>query len=123
MKQHAVVLILVLFAGCAKDDPTAPVPLPLPPSSTGTWSISLDVGFAGTLKISEQETMVDGTGTFLGLSTNVLGENHYPKIAFTVSSAGYKPAYFTGSFSTTKIITGVLNGSGFANTNFTLTKN
>jgi hypothetical protein len=121
----AIVIALVLLPSCTKDNPTAPPPLPLPPSATGSWSGTLTSG--GTtgpfaLTLSQEITRISGSGMLGTISMTVSGEAHCPDVQFTCTAARYAPFVFTGTFTSPTTISGLVNGSGFVNAAVALTK-
>lgn len=114
-----VVLLVLLTAGCEQSDPTAPVPLPNPPSFSGNWTgVASDISFS----ITESDYKLSGTCVYLGLSLVVNGEQGYPNVSLRLDRAGFYPADFHGTFSHPDTVTGFLNGSGFTNARVTITR-
>jgi len=122
----ATIIFSIFLASCAKDNPTAPPPLPLPPSTTGTWSGTLSQdNVSGTLLLDLSQDVVSfiGSGELGSLTLSVVGENHYPDISFTCSHTGYQPFTFVGTFTSPTDLSGFVNGSGFVQAVAVLTKN
>jgi hypothetical protein len=112
------IVFLLIFSGCSKDDPTAPAPLPFPPSTQGAWSGSYSGGPPWTVNLTENDTQISGSGIIAGsLTYGVTGKNIYPQVTMTFVLANYRPFTFTGSFVNKSMLSGVLNGSGFVNAN------
>jgi hypothetical protein len=119
-------MFLVFFSSCSKDDPTAPLPLPAPPTIAGAWSGALtQSGVSGSfvLNLSQDVTHFSGSGTLGAISVTISGQNNYPNVTFTGSPAGYQAFSFVGQFTSLTQITGLVNGSGFVNATVILIKN
>ncbi len=121
-----MIVALVTVPSCTKDDPTAPPPLPLPPSTAGSWSGTLTSGGrvgSVTLDFTQDLTRISGNGMLGTFSMTVNGEAHYPDLQFTCTVPTYAPFVFTGTFTSPTTISGTVNGSGFVNAALELTRN
>jgi hypothetical protein len=106
------ILTFLLLSGCEQSEPTAPVPLPNPPSFSGNWTgVASDISFS----ITESDYKLSGTCVYLGLSLVVNGEQGYPNVSMRLDRAGFYPADFHGTFTHPDTVVGFLNGSGFTN--------
>ncbi len=117
---------LLWFPSCSKDDPTAAPPLPLPPSTAGSWSGTLTSGGrtgSVSLNFTQSLTRISGSGMLGTFTMTVNGEAHYPELQFTCTVPTYAPFVFTGTFTSPTTISGTVNGSGFINAVVELTKN
>lgn len=113
------------LASCTKDNPTAPPPLPLPPSTSGSWSGMFTFeGVTGpfSLTLSQEVISISGNGALGSLTLSISGENHYPDLTFSCGAIGYKPFTFTGQFTSPTAFSGLINGSGFINATVAFTK-
>jgi hypothetical protein len=123
----AVWLISILAAfgsGCSKDNPVSVPDLPLPPTANGTWFASNGSVLALTLKLSQDDNNVSGSGIIqsfnsfgdsLTASGGVSGTNNYPVVALTFYVTGYQPIAITGEFMSASTMNVKLNQSGFNN--------
>ncbi len=121
---YLMVIALLPCSSCTKDDPTAPPPLPLPPSTTGSWTGTLEAGGrigSFTLNLSQDVTRISGSALLGTFALSVSGEAHYPDLQFTCTAASYAPFVFVGTFTSATTISGLVNGSGFVDgiANFT----
>jgi hypothetical protein len=115
-----IVLSFLSILGCAKDDPVAPSPLPTSPSFHGTW---IDNGIPITLTLIEDNGKITGAGyLFNYYSLSVQGEILYPDITFSIGTAGFIPATFSGSLKAEDTLSGTLNGNIFRNQSVVLTR-
>ncbi len=94
------------------------------PNIEGVWSGSNAV-VTFSMTVVENNKTVTGTGTITGstggfLALTVTGTHVHPSVALTLSSPGFLPFSFNGSFETDDLITGLLNGSGFNNEQISL---
>jgi len=120
------ITLSTFVASCTKDDPTAPLPLPPPPSAGGSWSGTLTVGNQVgpfSLNLVQDVFTFSGSGTLGILTVAINGENHYPNINFVCSPSGYQPFTFVGTFTSPTGLSGLINGSGFSDAPAVFTKN
>ncbi|MFZ4620777.1 MAG: hypothetical protein ACOYNS_09470 [Bacteroidota bacterium] len=108
--------LLLLFAGCSKDAPTAAAPFDPPPSIHGRWQGQTNSGYQLIMDFSDMDDgAITGTGWIGPLPVLIDGKKNYPKIAFTLTTPGYQQAAFSGSLVTADSMTGQFNYSGFSN--------
>ncbi len=118
------VCLAFLTAGCTKDDPTGPIPVPGPPDFSGQWSGTIDaIGAPVAFSVTDADGIIHGSGYVGTIPVAVSGQKMYPNLKFTFSSTGFQPAVFEGKFTTLTTVTGSINGSGFVSTSVVLTKN
>jgi len=122
----AAIILAAFVSSCSKDDPTAPLPLPPPPTTAGSWTGTLTQGSVSgpiLLNLSQDIIQIKGSVTLGALTGSVSGKNLYPNVAFTCSVPGYEPFSFAGQLTSPRELTGLINGSGFTNATASLTKN
>ncbi len=118
-------LFALLGAGCG-DSSTEPEPVPDPVVS-GSWS-GTSQGFTLNLTLNEGiGGAVSGSGNMTGPDGNLAlivrqGTHSYPNLSLVLGAAGYEDLNFAGKLVTETMISGTLNGSGFDDFNFNLTK-
>jgi hypothetical protein len=120
------IILAMVISSCSKDDPTAPLPLPPPPSIAGSWTATLTQGSSTVVilfNLSQDLINIGGSGTNGSQVVSVSGQNHYPEVSLNFSVTGYKPFRFQGQFTSTSALSGLVNGSGFTNAVMNLTKN
>lgn len=128
MKLSKVIVILlfatVVIMGCGDDDsPTTPAN----PTMDGTWQGTIMQGFVlYSLQLSQSGDTVTGNGTASYAdqvdTITINGTNTYPNVSLTLTTPGFAPYVFTGSFSDDNTVSGVLNGSGFVDEPLTLVR-
>lgn len=113
-------LALALVAGCSGDKTTAPTPVAV----AGSWvgPVTLTSGSSATLSLTLREAAgaVSGNGS-IGTATDaialtVTGTYTEPHVSLTLTSPEVNPLDLSGTV-TDSTITGLVNGSGFANAN------
>lgn len=121
MVRRSLVTMLVLvltLAGCSGDS-TGPKP-----TVAGVWTGSSE-GINTTLTLTVTGTAVSGSGSLSGpgdsFAMTVTGTYSHPSVSLILTTPGVQPLNYTGTLSG-NTITGTYNGSGFSNTNYTLTR-
>jgi hypothetical protein len=119
MRRFLAAALIAAIVACGGDSTEPKVSL------TGTWVGSLE-GSTLNLALSQSGTDVTGNGAVTAGTTSVpltvAGTvSNTTSFALTVSSAGFSPLNFSGTFGQTTM-TGTVNGSGFTNAAVTLTK-
>jgi hypothetical protein len=113
-------ILLLASAVCllSCDNATKPIVM------AGSWS-GTSPDFAMTLAITESKEHVAGTGTATNVDgsapVTVDGTFINPDFSFRVLSDGYQPFVFSGKLSG-NTISGTLDGSGFSQYAFTMTR-
>jgi hypothetical protein len=127
MKQHTRTLsrlflllpLCVILAACGDDaiEPEAD------PTVSGIWS---GTSGATTLTLTMNEAAdgtVTGSGGLAGVALGIRSGTHvFPNLSLVLAPLGAQDADFTGTVTSATTIEGTLNGSGFINENFNLTK-
>jgi hypothetical protein len=119
-----MLLALVLTAAACKDSPTV---ADAPPDVSGSWS-GTSQGVALNLTLSEGiGGAVSGSGNIAGGTDNLAlivrqGTHVDPNLSLILGATGYEDMNFAGRLSSETQMTGTLNGSGFDNFNFNLTR-
>ncbi len=112
-------IVIVIINGCEKSSPTAPLPIPNPPSFSGNWTaVSSDLTFS----VIEKDNKLYGTCVYLNLVFVANGDENYPNVSLKLERAGFYPATYTGIFIHPDTINGNLNGSGFVNANMVIAR-
>lgn len=113
-------LLLILFAACSGDSPSAPAT----PSINGTWNgtgagvtVNMVLTSAGTGTVSGNGTIGAGSSS---IPITITGTHAHPGVALTGKATGFQDMIFQGSFTDNNTIMGTLNGSGFSNFALTL---
>ena len=75
------------------------------------------------VNVSETDTKIGGNGTYGPIPFTITGEEDYPNVQITISSSGYQPATFNGTFVDLTDVSGSFNNSGFINSTITFHKN
>jgi len=126
LRQNIRILIFTtLFClSCSKDAPTAPSPLPGPPPFSGAWTgVVIQTNETVVISVTEIDTKIQGSGLYGAIPLGIVGEEDFPKVQITISSPGYQPATFNGTFTGLTIVSGSFNNSGFINSAITFHKN
>ena len=110
---------LLLLAGCL--NPTSLEP----PTMSGSWSGTAD-GVVVTFASTEIRQTVSGDGhASMGTESiplTVAGTHVYPNVILTVGIQGVGSVSFAGEFVSDDQVNGSLNGSGFEDAPFVLTR-
>ena len=118
-----LVLAMALAPAACGDSATAPEI----PTVSGSWS-GTSQGLTLNLTLSEGAGgAVAGSGNISGGGYNLAlivrqGTHNDPAVSLILGATGYEDMNFAGRMSSEMDITGTLNGSGFDNFNFNLTK-
>ncbi len=116
---HYLIFICLLIVGCEKSDPMSPLPVPKPPLFSGNWS---ELSSAISFSIVEKDNKLYGTCVIGEIAMAANGDQHYPLVSLQMEKRGYYPASFSGKFVHPDTISGVMNGSGFVEANYTFTR-
>ncbi|HEY6952289.1 MAG TPA: hypothetical protein VI758_07765 [Bacteroidota bacterium] len=118
-------LLLLLVAGCYKDDPVTYPSVLLPPVCDGTW-IGSNAGLNLNISLKQVKAKITGTGVIsvgtLWSNVTISGTNAFPNLGFTLYITGYQPIGVSGVYDAKSTINAYLNGSGFTNFPMVLTK-
>lgn len=119
MRRFLAVALTALLAACGGDSGEPRLSL------TGTWAGSLEASTM-RLTLTQSGTDVTGNGTVTAGTTSIpltaVGTvSDGSSFALTVSSSGFSPLNFSGTFGKTTM-TGTVNGSGFTNAAVTLSR-
>lgn len=120
MKPLALITaLIVLFSGCS--DTTAPAP----PTMAGSWTGTFESSTI-TFTAAENDQTISGNGYISNggqaSSLTISGTHAHPHVALTVQLAGFQDIAFSGEFVSDTEVSGRLNGSGFNDYQFVLTK-
>jgi hypothetical protein len=119
MKIIAPLLLVLLALGCS--DSTEPVL----PSMAGAWSGNIQ-GSSLTFTATENGQVVSGNGHISSgtqsVALTVSGTHSHPNVALTVRITGYQDLAFSGTFVSASQVSGRLNGSGFNNEQFVISR-
>ena len=118
-RRRALVAVLFLALSACSGGGTEPLP-----TMTGSW-----IGTSGTLSmtftLSQAAATVSGTGNMTGngvaVALTASGTFSHPGLSMNLTAVGFEPMNYTGTLSG-NTITGTLNGSGFVNRAFALTR-
>jgi hypothetical protein len=119
MRRLLGIVLIAALAACGGDPSEPKLTL------SGTWAGLLEASTI-RLTLSQAGTDVTGAGTVVAGTTSIplmaVGTvSKGSSFALTVSSPGFSPLNFSGTFGKTTM-TGTINGSGFTNAAVTLTK-
>jgi len=124
MKMAPVFLAVALSLAACSESPVEPVPDPM---VSGAWT-GTSQGFTLNLTLSEGiGGAVAGSGNIAGgdLNTALIvrqGSHSYPHLTLVLGSQGYEDFNFAAQLVSATQMAGTINGSGFDDFNFNLTK-
>ncbi len=122
------ILLALAITGCSMDDPVVPPPIPLPPSTQGSWHGTVPALMNVDLVLAETRGVVTGSSVLSPLSGGgetqgyIRGSTAYPYTKMTISMSGYQAITFTAMFVSPDVIAGDLYGSGFNHLPITLSR-
>lgn len=93
-------------------------------STTGPWN-GTATGITLSLSLTESSGTISGSGTITGtrsLPLTVTGTNTSNAVALTLRASGFHDLIFIGNITSSKAMSGSLNGSGFTNASASFTK-
>jgi hypothetical protein len=109
LRHLAVVLTLLLIAGCGPTEPELP-------TMAGGWEGNISSSSV-RLTASERDQQVSGTGNLSSSSTSLAftvdGTHVYPSVSLIIRFGYFEDVNFTGKFIDENTIAGRLHGSGF----------
>ena len=112
--------IMLILSGCTKDAPTSSPLFAPPPNLSGHWygaatGLSLQVAFTVT-----ETGAIEGSGYYGGIFFYVDGKVKYPEVHFTGTAPSFMPFQYQGRLISKDSIAGVINESGFTNSEASL---